>query len=131
MKFLSFVFFVLLFSQNIHSQDFSKLLGYKGFPISEVSHYYLSSKSVLDNESPIYSSVKVLNCDKSKYLGEIKNLSSDLESQFDDHLGNRKRSSPTQVHYFKNLRDAQISHRRATNNDRTIVDDSFVYYCKE
>jgi hypothetical protein len=128
-KFL-LTFLIFIIYQSGFSQS---LLEYKGFPVEDVGYYYLSAENNLFNdETEIYSSVKEFICDKSKYHNEIGNLSEDLKTQFEEHLGDKKHPSLTvKVHYFESLRDAKVQHRRSVNEGSVSLDYSFVYYCKE
>lgn len=136
MKNLTFAIIIILFSHNMFSQELGNppTLSYKGFPIEELEYYYMSSEPYFSSgkSASIYSSVKQFTCDKSKYLGSIRNLSDDLKSQFDDHIGDRKlRGFTTSVHYFKSARDANISHRKIVNSGNVELDYMFKYYCQD
>ncbi|MCL6220964.1 hypothetical protein [Zunongwangia pacifica] len=52
------------------------IFDYKGFPLDEVKYYYLSAenKTLLTNETEIFSDVKQFTCDISYYEDHIKIL---------------------------------------------------------
>jgi len=122
---------LLLTSLFLFQITYSQSLENDGISLEEVKYYYLESALDLSGDgTQYYSEVKLFDCDKSLYNGELVFLKLDIQSQYKDHLGGKAKGLPN-IYLFKSLRDAKIHHRKEANNGKSIIEYTFEYYCKE